>query len=98
MPATWRQSPHVFGVLGTALITICTTGEYIPHNSKHQGVKSFFRSSQVFTDLFCFSQIDQNVREDFNLSSDVDFKVIRSVVMGKVPGEYGDNDREGHSS
>ncbi|XP_035503829.2 contactin-associated protein-like 4 isoform X2 [Scophthalmus maximus] len=33
-------------------------------------------------------QIDQNAREDFNLSSDVEFSSIKSLVLGRVPGSY----------
>ncbi|XP_058268680.1 contactin-associated protein-like 4 isoform X3 [Hemibagrus wyckioides] len=32
-------------------------------------------------------QIDQNAREDFNLSSDVDFNAIKAIVIGKVHDE-----------
>ncbi|KAK3521327.1 hypothetical protein QTP70_003170 [Hemibagrus guttatus] len=38
-------------------------------------------------------QIDQNMREDFNLSSDVDFNAIKAIVIGKVP-EYDELDAE----
>ncbi|KAB5543336.1 hypothetical protein PHYPO_G00077880 [Pangasianodon hypophthalmus] len=38
-------------------------------------------------------QIDQNAREDFNLSSDVDFNAIKAIVIGKVP-EYDELDAE----
>uniref|UniRef100_A0A674P8X8 Contactin associated protein like 3 n=1 Tax=Takifugu rubripes TaxID=31033 RepID=A0A674P8X8_TAKRU len=33
-------------------------------------------------------QIDQNPREDFNLTSDGEFNAIKSLVLGKVHGEY----------
>uniref|UniRef100_A0A8C8K2J6 Contactin associated protein like 3 n=1 Tax=Oncorhynchus tshawytscha TaxID=74940 RepID=A0A8C8K2J6_ONCTS len=42
--------------------------------------------------LFCF-QIDQQRREDFNLSSDTEFNAIKSVVLGKVQ-ESGELDPE----
>lgn len=37
--------------------------------------------------MSCFSQIDQNSREDFNLTSGVDFNGVRSLVLGKVHGK-----------
>lgn len=33
-------------------------------------------------------QIDQNAREDFNLTSDGELNSIKSLVLGKVHGEY----------
>lgn len=33
-------------------------------------------------------QIDQNAREDFNLTSDGEFNAIKSLVLGKVHGEH----------
>uniref|UniRef100_A0A8C8K7X2 Contactin associated protein like 3 n=1 Tax=Oncorhynchus tshawytscha TaxID=74940 RepID=A0A8C8K7X2_ONCTS len=50
---------------------------------------SMIRSSIL---LFCF-QIDQQRREDFNLSSDTEFNAIKSVVLGKVQ-ESGELDPE----
>ncbi|XP_046717176.1 contactin-associated protein-like 4 isoform X2 [Silurus meridionalis] len=38
-------------------------------------------------------QIDQNAREDFNLSSDVDFNAIKAIIIGRVP-EYDESDTE----
>lgn len=32
-------------------------------------------------------QIDQNAREDFNLTSDGEFNGIKSLVLGRVHGE-----------
>ncbi|XP_017276056.1 contactin-associated protein-like 4 isoform X1 [Kryptolebias marmoratus] len=34
-------------------------------------------------------QIDQNAREDFNLTSDVEFNSIKSVILGRVPETEG---------
>lgn len=36
---------------------------------------------------FILFQIDHNAREDFNLTSDVEFNAIRSLVLGRVSGE-----------
>lgn len=36
--------------------------------------------------LMCF-QIDQNAKEDFNVTSDVEFNGIKSLVLGKVHGK-----------
>lgn len=33
-------------------------------------------------------QIDQNAREDFNLTSDGEFNAIKSLVLGKVHGKW----------
>lgn len=33
-------------------------------------------------------QIDQNAREDFNLTSDGEFNGIKSLVLGKVHGKW----------
>lgn len=32
-------------------------------------------------------QIDQNAREDFNLTSDGEFNAIKSLVLGRVHGK-----------
>lgn len=37
--------------------------------------------------LSYFFQIDQNAREDYNLTSDLEFKAIKSLVLGKVHGK-----------
>ncbi|MEQ2268589.1 hypothetical protein XENORESO_006311, partial [Xenotaenia resolanae] len=34
-------------------------------------------------------QIDQNAREDFNLTSDVEFNNIKSIILGRVPDSEG---------
>ncbi|XP_047229726.1 contactin-associated protein-like 4 [Girardinichthys multiradiatus] len=34
-------------------------------------------------------QIDQNAREDFNLTSDVEFNNIKSIILGRVPESEG---------
>ncbi|KAM4738833.1 contactin-associated protein-like 4 [Anableps anableps] len=36
-------------------------------------------------------QIDQNPKEDFNLTSDVDFNNIKSIILGRVPDSEGLN-------
>lgn len=33
-------------------------------------------------------QIDQNAREDFNLTSDGELNALKSLVLGKAQGEY----------
>lgn len=51
-----------------------------------------FRSDQLnwnFTFFFFYSQIDQNAREDFNVTSDVEFNAIRSLVLGRVHSKWG---------
>lgn len=40
-----------------------------------------------------FFQIDQNAREDFNLTSDGEFNAIKSLVLGRVHGEWGHSKR-----
>lgn len=37
--------------------------------------------------LFMCFQIDQNSKEDFNLTSDVEFNDIKSLVLGRVRGK-----------
>lgn len=32
-------------------------------------------------------QIDQHAREDFNLTSDVEFNSIKSLILGRVQGK-----------
>lgn len=39
--------------------------------------------------FFFYSQIDQNAREDFNVTSDVEFNAIRSLVLGRVHSKWG---------
>lgn len=34
-------------------------------------------------------QIDQNAKEDFNLTSDVEFNSIKSLILGRVQGKWG---------
>ena len=45
----------------------------------------FFLKSEVKP--FIFLQIDHNAKEDFNLTSDVEFNAIRSLVLGRVQGK-----------
>lgn len=41
-----------------------------------------------FTDVtYIIFQIDQNAREDFNLTSDVEFNSIKSLILGRVQGK-----------
>ena len=41
--------------------------------------------------LLCFFiQIDQNAREDFNLTSDVEFNGVKSLALGRVHGKWDD--------
>lgn len=37
--------------------------------------------------LFMCFQIDQNTKEDFNVTSDVEFNGIKSLVLGRVHGK-----------
>uniref|UniRef100_A0A8C4GSV1 Contactin associated protein like 3 n=1 Tax=Dicentrarchus labrax TaxID=13489 RepID=A0A8C4GSV1_DICLA len=41
---------------------------------------------QIIRDIYWLFQIDQNAREDFNLTSDGEFNAIKSLVLGKVQG------------
>lgn len=36
-----------------------------------------------------FLQIDENAREDFNLTSDGEFNAVKSLVLGRVHGKWG---------
>lgn len=42
----------------------------------------------TFKKMCWLFQIDQNAREDFNLTSDGELNAIKSLVLGKVHGEY----------
>uniref|UniRef100_A0A8C4FC08 Contactin associated protein like 3 n=1 Tax=Dicentrarchus labrax TaxID=13489 RepID=A0A8C4FC08_DICLA len=44
---------------------------------------------QIIRDIYWLFQIDQNAREDFNLTSDGEFNAIKSLVLGKVLGSVG---------
>lgn len=37
-----------------------------------------------------FFQIDQNTKENFNLTSDVEFNAIRSLVLGRLHSKWDD--------
>uniref|UniRef100_A0A3B4WXB7 Contactin-associated protein-like 4 n=1 Tax=Seriola lalandi dorsalis TaxID=1841481 RepID=A0A3B4WXB7_SERLL len=44
---------------------------------------TYFSQSRIYPPVIFF-QIDQNTKEDFNLTSDVEFNGIRSLVLGRV--------------
>ena len=39
--------------------------------------------------MYIIFQVDQNTREDFNLTSDVEFNSVKSLILGKVQGKWG---------
>lgn len=62
------------------------------HSNPLRKLNQFQLCNQSCLDYFVlkpltFSQIDQNAREDFNLTSDMEFNAIRSLVLGKVHGK-----------
>lgn len=52
-----------------------------------EAVKTF--DPQWIREICWLFQIDQNTREDFNLTSDGEFNAIKSLVLGKVHGKWG---------
>lgn len=40
-------------------------------------------------EIALFLQIDENAREDFNLTSDGEFNAVKSLVLGRVHGKWG---------
>ncbi len=44
-------------------------------------------SPQLIREICWLFQIDQNGREDFNLTSDGEFNAIKSLVLGRLHGK-----------
>uniref|UniRef100_A0A671VXK1 Contactin associated protein like 3 n=1 Tax=Sparus aurata TaxID=8175 RepID=A0A671VXK1_SPAAU len=58
--------------------------------NKH-GEQAFILKELVSHHCLFLLQVDQNPREDFNLTSDGEFNAVKSLVLGKVHGESSDD-------
>uniref|UniRef100_A0A3B4ZVE3 Contactin-associated protein-like 4 n=1 Tax=Stegastes partitus TaxID=144197 RepID=A0A3B4ZVE3_9TELE len=64
------------------LLTTRQSKECINHTYRLKQLKTpSLHSTKLWK---CFPQIDQNAREDFNLTSDGEFNAIKSLVLGRV--------------